>query len=157
VHADELAESGSPLTGIRAVEGFRCGLTRHLRPYLPSHVLRSHYRAEEAPALAQAILGLSPRPDVLIVDGTEMASALAATLSEPMPVLGIGPAVSSPAVAVIEHPTAEVGRRAAEMLLARLERPDAAAEHVFIPIDADRARAAVFAAFERFTGQRACV
>jgi DNA-binding LacI/PurR family transcriptional regulator len=152
---EELTGADSPLTGFRAVEGFRSGLVRHGLPHHPSHVIRSNYRPEEAGGLAAEVRRLAPEPDVLIVDGVEIASALRELLPHRIAVVGLGPRSGPPGIGVVEVPSYQIGRKAAEMLRRRMDAPTAPVEQEYIRLDVAKARASVFSAYERLVGRHA--
>ena len=142
----------TPLTGFRASEGFRCGVLRHGLPYRPGRVLCSNYRPEEAKGLVERVRQLDPPPDVLIVDGVEVAAAVRKAAAE-IAVLAIGPR-ADPAVPVIEIPSFEIGRKAARMLLNRMETPSSPVTQEFLRPDLDKARARIFEARKRYAAER---
>lgn len=137
------------ISGFRAVEGFRRGLILMGQPFRPSHVLKSDYRKEQAGQLVEALVRLEPRPDVLIVDGQEMAEALHERVPETITVIGTGPHAREWGPTIVPIPVREMGRRAADMLQRHIRNPAEPVAQSFVRIDHNVARQCVLAAYSR--------
>ena len=110
---------------------------------LPDLVARGDFRIDGGYTAAQRLLAQDPRPDALFVTNNLMMVGALRALAEagldtPRDILLAGFdemswAGLAPPLTLIEQPTYEIGRQAAEMLLRRVNGEDAPARRVVLP------------------------
>ncbi|MGH2355044.1 MAG: LacI family DNA-binding transcriptional regulator [Chloroflexota bacterium] len=118
-------------TATEKLAGYRDGLADAGLPFEPALVLPGDYTLESGEAQARALLTLQPRPDaVLIANNLMMLGAFRVLLRRdvaiPDQVALVGyddvawTDAVRPALSVVAQPSYELGRRAVELLVARL-------------------------------------
>ncbi len=116
--------------------GLRDALTRHGLDLPGSHVRRGDFREESGYRGIKELLDQRPAPTAVFVANSEMTGGAVAALRElgvrvPRDVSLIGfddarwACYVDPPLTTIRHPTEEMGRRAGELLLARIQHPEA--------------------------------
>jgi DNA-binding LacI/PurR family transcriptional regulator len=147
---EEMQGRSTEISGFRVAEGFRRGLIDMGLPYRPTHLLSSDYRPERAAELTETVMRLQPRPDVLIVDGQEMAEALQQHLPPTIAVIGIGPRTTTTKPTIVQIPFYEVGRGAAELLCRHIQNPSEPVTQSYCCIDRDITRKSIFEAYDQY-------
>lgn len=123
--------------------GYRAALRAAGLPDDPDLVVRADFRVDGGRRGARALLALDPRPDALFVTNNLMMvgtlDAVAdAGLAVPDDLLlagfdEMGWAGMAPPLTLVEQPTYEIGRRAAELVLSRIGGSDGPAQRVVLP------------------------
>ena len=120
-------------TGETKRAGYRDGLEAAGLPYDPTLVIPGGNDPDDGERAAEAMLALSPRPDAVIIGNQQMGlGALRAIqrrgvrVPDDLAIVGSDAAwadIVTPALTVIVQQSGAVGRRAVELLLERLDRP----------------------------------
>lgn len=130
-------------TGERRLAGYRAALRS---AKLTAAVRRADFRVEGGYRAAQELLDAAPETDGMLVSNNLMAVGALQALQERGVALPDDLAFASfdgviwaqilhPTLTVMEQPTYQIGRRAAELLLARIAEPDTPVQRVVLPAE----------------------
>lgn len=133
-------------TGQHRLAGYRAALKSAGLPNDPSLVKRANFRVEGGYEATLELLASQPWPDALLAGNNLMALGALQALQESGVDLpgdiafaifdGIGWARTlRPTLTAVEQPTYLIGRRAAELLLARIAGDRGPAQHVVLPAE----------------------
>jgi LacI family transcriptional regulator len=131
-------------TGERRLAGYRAALRQAGLEEDRNLVVRADYRIEGGHRATTELLGGAARPDALLVSNNLMALGALQVLRELRIRVPDDLCFASfdnvawaramhPTLTVVEQPTYEIGRAAAELLLARIREPDRDSQHVVLP------------------------
>jgi LacI family transcriptional regulator len=131
-------------TTLERREGYRLGLDRAGLPELPELLVDGNSETEAARRAVHRLLALAQRPTAIITGNNSMTIGAMAALREAgvavpggMALVGFDDfpwaSLFSPGLTAVAQPFAEMGRRAVELLLARMSDPDAPTTTVRLP------------------------
>jgi LacI family transcriptional regulator, fructose operon transcriptional repressor len=121
-------------TGLERYKGYRLALEQHNMPFDPELVIQVPPKTDEGYRAGLQLLKLPQRPEALIAGNNLLTLGILKAIREhglniPQQIAVAGfdempwSALVEPGITVIEQPTYELGRTAAEVLLRRMENP----------------------------------